>query len=121
MKTYASLALLKSKLGITTSNQDDELALALVAATRWVDQRMGAGATADDEWTGSSGDLAVETTPAAHLVKATLAAAVRMYKSTDVPFGIAGMSDQGMTAYVRMSIPEAELILAPHMEAWGVA
>lgn len=121
MKSYASLAVLKRRLAITSSTQDDDLALALVAATRWVDARVGdLDVTADDDWTGSADDIVVATEPDAALVAATLAAAVRFHKSADVPFGVAGMSDQGMVAYVRSSIPEAELLLAPVIESWGI-
>lgn len=121
MKTYASLADLKARLGITDTNHDDELALALVAASRYVDLRTDSDATADDDWTGSSDDLVVESDPKASYVAATLALAVRFHKSADVPFGVAGMSDQGMVAYVRSSMPEVDLILYGETLVPGVA
>lgn len=123
MKTYASLAALKAKLAIPTAEtaRDNDLALALVAATRWVDWRIGdLDVAADDAWTGAAADLAVATTPKANYVLATLAAAVRFTKSADVPFGVAGMNDQGVVAFVRSSIPEAEILLGEARVSWGI-
>ena len=110
MKSYASLADLKLRLGIptATTTYDDALALALVAGTRWVDWRVGdLDVVADDAWTGTAAGVSVATTPPSRLVMATLAAAVRFYKGAEVPFGVAGMNDDGMVAYVKSSIPEA--------------
>lgn len=121
MKTYVSLAVLKGKMGITSTARDDDLAAALVAATRIVDLWLGNGATADDDWTGDPDDLAVATTPDVQLVEATLYLAVRLYKSPDAPFGFAGMTDQGMVAYVRGIAPELDLILFGQKAAWGIA
>jgi hypothetical protein len=121
MKSYASLAVLKGRLGITTTNHDDDLALALVTATRLVDIYVGdLDVVADDLWTGDADDLDVEATPTSALVAATLAAAVRIYKGADVPFGVAGMSDQGIVAYVRQSMPEVALALTGQAVSWGV-
>lgn len=124
MKTYASLADLKLRLAIptATTTMDDALALALVAGTRWVDWRIGdLDVVADDAWTGDADDLEVEATPAANYVLATVAAAVRYHKSVEVPFGVAGMNDDGMVAYVKSSIPEAELLLESVTVSWGIA
>lgn len=123
MKTYASLAALKAKLAIptATTTHDDDLGLALVAATRWVDWRIGdLDIAADDVWTGDADDLEVVAAPKTNYVLATLAAAVRFTKATDVPFGVAGMNDQGVVAYVRSSIPEAEVLLGEAIESWGI-
>jgi len=121
MKSYASVADLKARLGITDSNHDDELALALVSATRYIDLRTDTDAVADDDWTGNAADVVVESAPKASYVAATLAMAVRIHKSPDVPFGVAGMSDQGMVAYVRQTMPEVELILFGETLTPGVA
>lgn len=123
MKTYASLEALKAALAIpaATTTQDDDLALALVAATRWVDWRIGdLDVEADDAYTGDADDLEVVASPKANYVLATLAAAVRFTKSVDVPFGVAGMNDQGVVAYVRSSIPEAEILLGEAIDSWGL-
>lgn len=121
MKTYASLADLKRRLSITGDTFDDDLALALVTATRYVDLETGSEADGEDAWTGSADDLALASTPTAALVNTTLHVAIRFYKSADVPFGVAGMTDQGMVAYVRSSIPEAQLMLLGQRTAWGIA
>jgi len=121
VKSYAALADLKARMGITSTDHDDELALALVTATRLVDLYVGNEADADDAWTGDADDLDVEATPTSALVAATLAAAVRCYKSTDVPFGVAGMSDNGIVAYVRQYMPEVSLLLTGQRALWGIA
>lgn len=124
MKTYQSLAALKAKLAIptATTDRDDALALALVVGTRVVDEAIGdLDIAADDHWTGSSDDLVVATTPDAALVAATEVFAVRFFKSADVPFGVAGMNDAGVVAYVRSSVPEAEIMLAGKRVSWGIA
>ena len=51
--------------------------------------------------------------------QATIAAAVRFYKSPDVPFGVAGGWD--MATYVRMSIPDVDLLLLGQRERFGIA
>jgi len=124
MKSYASLADLKRRLAIptATTTHDDDLALALVVATRWIDWHDGdLDVAADDAWTGDAEDLAVESTPPAHYVAACIVVAIRFYKSADVPFGVAGLNDAGVVAYVRSSIPEAELLLAQSTVSWGIA
>lgn len=121
MKSYASLAVLKAKMGITSTARDDDLGAALVAATRIVDLRTGNGEDADDAWTGDADDIVVETTPTTQLVEATLYLAVRLYKTADAPFGFAGMTDQGMVAYVRNIAPELDMLLFGQQESWGIA
>ena len=121
MKTYASLAMLKRQLAVSGTAQDTDLALALVGATRYVDLAIGdLDVVADDAWTDDPLDLVVETDPPAAYVSATLALAVRFYKAPDVPFGVAGMSDQGLVAYVKQSVPEAEILIAPLRQSWGI-
>ena len=121
MKTYASLALLKQRLGVTSTDSDDVLALSLVQATRALDAFVGNGAEADDAWTGDADDLEVVDEPAAAFVNATLYLAVRFHKTPDVPFGLAGMNDAGLVAYVRRSAPELELMLHGQRLQWGIA
>jgi len=124
MKSYATLAQLKGKLAIASSDttRDDDLALALVVATRWVDRYNGdLDVLADDVWTGDADDLEVATGAKANVVLATIVVAVRYMKSPDVPFGIAGLNDAGVVAYVRSSIPEAEILLQESRTSWGIA
>lgn len=121
MKSYASLAALKRRLAITASTSDDDLAAALVAATRWVDLRIGDEPAADDLWTGDPADIVVATDPPANRVILTIGLAVRFYKGADVPFGIAGLSDAGLVAYVQRMYPEADLLLFGQRVMWGLA
>ena len=124
MRTYASLTDLKRQLAIPVATEtfDDDLARSLVTASRWVDIYIGdADVIADDAWTGHHGDLAVVPGPPAALVTATLALAVRFHKSPDVPFGVAGMNDQGVVAYVRQSVPEAAIALYGRRLGFGIA
>ena len=124
MKTYAPLADLKSALAVPAveTSYDDDLARALVTATRWIDIYIGdSTVAADDGWTGAAADLTVEATPPAALVTATLALAVRFHKSPSVPFGVAGMSDQGIVAYVRSSVPEIGILLFGRRQSFGIA
>lgn len=121
MKSYASVADLRDRLGISGTAKDDELALALVAATRWVDVMTDGDATADDVWTGDAADIVVDTAATAAIVQLVIGLGVRIYKGPDVPFGIAGMSDNGLVAYVRRVYPEAELLLVGQRSTWGLA
>jgi hypothetical protein len=112
---YASAAELKSVLGIPADRSDDRVDLALVAASRWVDFRIGVAST-NDPITLPLTLGVVPSTAAIH--DATVAAAVRFYKSADVPFGVAG---QDMAVYVRTGMPDVELLLLGHRQTFGVA
>lgn len=122
MRTYASLAALKGELGIPDAStaQDAQLALALVAGAAWVDHRRGIEPTeGDDTWTGDPDELVLEEDAPAGVVAAAIVAAVRFYKSPDVPFGVAGgLGD--LAVYVSRTIPEAEVLLLGHRSAWGI-
>lgn len=114
---YASLdqlaaVLIKSAGSLDT---DHRAMLALAAGSRAVDARLGVTVTLTPE--PAPYVLAVED--ADPLVnQATLAAAVRFYRSTDVPFGaVGGMGD--VAVYVRSRLPEVDLILAPLTTAGG--
>jgi hypothetical protein len=120
MRTYATLAELKDELGITDTDSDDRLARALVAATRIVDVWIGAGTAADDDYTGDASDLVVVDPRPAALVEATIYAAVRIKSAPSAPFGVAGMSDQGIVAYVRSTLPDLPLILMGRQASWGI-
>lgn len=96
--------------------QEPRLALALIAATRWVGYRVGVEVT-DDELLAPYTIEAVECRPA--WKAACLAAAVRFMKSADAPFGVTGVGEYGMS--VKTSIPEAEVLLFGQREAFGFA
>jgi hypothetical protein len=115
---YASRADLEAAIGGTISGAGDRFDLALLVASRWVDYRVGTAVTEAN--LSAPYTLVVVACPPAWKA-ATIAAAVRFLKSPDVPFGVAGMDGSGMTAYVRTSMPEVELLLFGHRMAWGMA
>lgn len=115
---YASRSDLSAAIGGTISGADDRLDLAVLVASRWVDYRVGNDVVESDLTAPYT--LTVVACPPAWKA-ATIAAAVRFLKSPDVPFGVAGMDGSGMTAYVRSSMPEVELLLFGHRMAWGMA
>lgn len=122
MRSYAELEALKLALAIpeATTGQDARLSLALVLATSWVDHFLGLEPVEDGDLWDPDGELEVEDGVPAARVSATVAAGVRFYKSPDVPFGVAGGIGD-LAVYVSRSIPEAEVILLGHREAWGIA
>jgi hypothetical protein len=116
---YASDAELVAVIGPSANSATVERrAVALLLATRWVAYRIGVPVTDDP--------VDVDVPPTIHAVpataavrQATLAAAVRFYKSPDVPWGVAGGWDEAV--YVRQSMPEVELILFGQRRRWGIA
>jgi hypothetical protein len=115
VNVYASEAELNAILGREPSAHDERTVASLVAASRWVDYRIGVTIT-DDPITIPYTIAVVAASPAVHA--ATLVAAVRFYKGPDVPFGVAG---QDLTAYVRTGIPDAELALLGQRQSFGIA
>lgn len=117
-EVYASLSELATVLGGVTG-QDDRLTAAIILASRWVDYHLGN--TVDDDlvdWTAPITLDVVDCRPAIH--QATIAAAVRFYKSPDVPWGVAGgLGD--VATYVKTTMPEVSLILLGQRQAWGIA
>jgi len=116
--TYATRAELAAALGMTgASGLDDRLDLALIIASRWVDEYTGTDYTQAD--VSPPYTLTVIACPPS-FKQATLAAASRFYKSTDVPFGVVGgMGDYAVR--IKTSIPEAEAILMGQRLTWGIA
>jgi hypothetical protein len=114
-RVYASEAELNAILGRPVGSSDDRTVLALIAASRWVDYRIGL-AFDDAPVTLPAVLEVVPSTPGIH--GATLVVAVRAYKGPDVPFGVAG---EDLTAYVRSSIPDAELLLYGQRQRFGIA
>lgn len=89
---------------------DDRLAAALILGSRYVDRRLGT--LVAEPYIADLEDPYAVTTVACPVSwrQAALVAAVRFYKSSDVPFGVVG----GLAEYavrVRMEIPEVDLIL----------
>jgi len=116
-EVYASLTELATQLGGVTG-QDDRLATALILASRWVDYTLGKAVDDHEiDWEDPITLVVVECRPAIH--QATIAAAVRFYKSPEVPWGAAGGLGDTAT-YVRTKMLEVELILLGQREAWGI-
>lgn len=121
MKAYATLAQVKRRLGLTDTSKDEDLTLAIVAATRFVEIMTSSATPAGDDVWDSTDTLDVDDTATAGQVGATVAITIMFYKAADVPFGFAGMSDQSLVAYVRKSHPTAEQLLYGQVAQWGVA
>ena len=120
LDVFASPAELRQYLGnITGEANERRMAVALLVGTRNVLHSLGYTFT----------DLEVPEDPAAIDVvalpvrsswrQATIAAAVRFFKSPDVPFGVAGGWD--VATYVRMSIPDVDMLLLGERVAFGIA
>lgn len=117
---YASRTELATALGVTgASGLDSKLDLALVVASRWVDEYTGT--TYTQENIDQDGTLTLTLTDCPPSFKqATIVAAARFYKSPDVPFGIAGgLGD--LAVRIKQSIPEAEVLLMGRRVSWGIA
>jgi hypothetical protein len=116
--SYASDDDLVAIIGANAGGQTRR-ALSLLLATRWVAYRIGVPVT-DDPPADVEVEPTVQLVAAPYAVRqATLAAAVRFYRSPDVPFGVAGGWDEAV--YVRMSMPEVELLLFGQRQRWGIA
>lgn len=116
---YASRDELRSLLGAGLGSAvDTRLDFTLIAATLWVRYRVGDDVGADDTDITTPGTLTVVATTAAKKA-ATLAAATRFWKAPEVPFGVMGMGEYGVT--VKTSIPEAEVLLFGQKSDFGFA
>lgn len=114
---FASPADLSAVLGTAqTPGIEDRLDLALVVATGWVGHRVGEPQDPGDLVPPYTVEV-VACPPAWRL--ATIAAAVRFYRSPEVPFGVMQVGEYG--AQVRSSIPEAEAALLGHRADFGLA
>jgi hypothetical protein len=123
--TFASPAELRPALGAVAGEVNDRrLALALVTATRWVLHQLGYVPVALDTEAGlmPPDPEPIPVVPVAIYPswrKACLIAAVRFYQGETVPYGVAGGWD--MATYVRMSIPDADLVLIGQHLRYGIA
>jgi hypothetical protein len=117
-EAYASMDELVGVLGASAGGANaTRRAVSLLLATRWVAYRIGMPVTDDPIPVDISDVTAVEARPA--IRQATVAAAIRFYKSPDVPWGVAGGWDEAV--YVRQSMPEVELMLFGQRQRWGIA
>ena len=116
---YASRTELRALVGAGSGDVlDDRLDMTLIAATRWVMYRVGVDVADDDDDLEAPYTLTVvATTPARKA--ATLAAATRFWKAPEVPFGVAGFGEYGVS--VKTSIPEADVLLLGQREDFGFA
>ena len=121
LDVFASPAELRPALGVVTGDANERrLAIALLVATRHVLHCMGYTIDLDEEIPADPAVLdVVPVAVRSSWRQATIAAAVRFYKSPDVPFGVAGGWD--MATYVRMSIPDVDLMLLGQRERFGIA
>lgn len=117
--SFASRAELRALVGAGSGDAtDNRLDMTLIAATRWVRYRVGDDvADDDDELEAPYTVTVVETTPAKKA--ATLAAATRFWKAPDVPFGVASFGEYAIG--VKVSIPEADVLLFGQRTDWGFA
>jgi hypothetical protein len=115
-EVYASVSELAARTG-QPIGQDDDLALALVTASRWVDRVIGDPV----ELLPVTAPVALRVIPRdAGVHGATLVAAVRFLRSADAPFGVlGGLGDLAVRIY--QDIPEAEMHLLGQRKSWGVA
>lgn len=113
---YASRTELSAVLGGTITGADDRLDLALLAASRWVEHRVGLDVTEADLVAPYT--LTVVACPPSWKA-ATLAAAVRFFKAADAPWGVAGVGE--LAAYIKTSMPDVELLLMGQRQAFGIA
>lgn len=118
VSVYAAPADLAAALGTgQTVGLDERLALACIVGSQWVDHRVGN--VVDTSAQIPPYDPVVVACPPAWRA-AAIAAAVRFYRSPDVPFGVMQVGgDYGMS--VKTSIPEAELMLLGHRAPGGIA
>ena len=121
LDVFASPAELRPALGVVTGEANERrLAIALLVATRHVLHALGYTVDVDVPIPPDPAVLDVLAVPVrASWRQATIAAAVRFYKSPDVPFGVAGGWD--MATYVRMSIPDVDLLLLGERVRFGIA
>lgn len=121
LDVFAAPAELRPALGQVTGEVNERrLAVALLVATRHVLHVMGYSIDEDVTIPPDPAALDVSVVPVrSSWRQATIAAAVRFYKSPEVPFGVAGGWD--MATYVRMSIPDVDLLLLGQRERFGIA
>lgn len=121
LDVFASPAELRPALGQVTGEANERrLAIALLVATRNVLHTLGYAI--DEDAPLPPDPAALDVVPVAVRAswrQATIAAAVRFYKSPEVPFGVAAGWD--MATYVRMSIPDVDLLLLGERVRFGVA
>jgi hypothetical protein len=119
--SYATEAELQAALG-GIQPADNRLKMALWVASTWVRQYLGIN---DPDWSSQDIDWSYdwdvsEVECPAYLKTATIAAAVRILKAPDVPWGAAGgLGD--VAVYVKNRLPEVELMLMGRKQSWGVA
>jgi len=119
--SYATEAELQAALG-GIQPADNRLKMALWVASTWVRQYLGIN---DPDWLSQDIDWSYEWDVSeqecpAYLKTATIAAAVRILKAPDVPWGAAGgLGD--VAVYVKNRLPEVELMLLGRKQSWGVA
>jgi hypothetical protein len=121
VEVYVTPEQLRATVGAPSgAGTEARLALACVQASRWVDYRIGL-LTVDQVQVLHLPVTTVlaPTTAARHT--AALLAAVRFWRSPDVPLGIAGGAGDVAVRVASVDILDAELALEGERTSWGVA
>ena len=120
LDVFASPAELVPHTGsVAGAAAERRVAMALLTATRYVLFKLGYS-FADEPIPADPAPLTV--TPVAVRASwhdACLIAAVRYWNSPSTPFGVTAGWD--LAAYVRWSIPDADLVLLGERQRWGIA
>lgn len=124
LDTFASPEEMRAALGDVGAGNALRLSLSLLVATRHVLHALGYTIVgpeppADLPAYPDPIEIVPVAVPVATWRTATIAAAVRFYKSPEVPFGVAGGWD--MATYVRQSIPDVDMMLIGERVAFGIA
>lgn len=118
VEAYVLPAELRAVVG-TPNGQDARVAACCVLGSLWLDFYLGGDPTVP-AWDDSPTVVRAEGTtyPQQH---GALLLAERLFRSPDVPFGVAGgLGDLAVRVY-SLTVPEAELAALGLRQSWGVA
>lgn len=116
---YVLPAELRAVIGVP-NGQDARVAACCVLGSVWLDHYLGAVEPVIPEYDDAAAIVraAGTTYPLQH---GALLLAERLYRSPDVPFGVAGgLGDLAVRVY-SLSVPEAELAALGLRQSWGIA
>ncbi len=120
LDVFASPAELAPHTGaVAGAAQERRAALALLTATRYVLYKLGYAFTEEPIPPDPAPLLVEPVAVRASWHDACLIAAVRYWNSASAPFGVTAGWD--MAAYVRWSIPDADLVLLGERQRFGIA
>jgi hypothetical protein len=120
LDVFASPAELRPHIGPISGEQNDRrAAIAMMLGTRHWLHLLGYAFTDAEVPADPAVIEVVPVSVRASWRAGAIAAAVRFYKSGDVPFGVAGGWD--MATYVRMSIPDVDMMALGERVYFGIA